>query len=76
LPGEVQVSWLRSALASSYRVTWLGRAPDAEPVMVGLFTDLAVTLSGLPSGQSITVSVSARNATGETVPAEKTIIVP
>jgi hypothetical protein len=61
--------------ASSYRVTWLKSAPDAEPVIVGLFTDLAVTLSGLPSGQSIKVSVSARNATGETVPAEKTIIV-
>lgn len=76
LPGEVQVSWLRSPLASSYRVSWLSAAPGAEPVMTGLFSDLATTLSGLPRGQSVTVSVSARNATGETAPAEQSIAVP
>jgi hypothetical protein len=76
LPGVVQVSWLRSALATNYRVSWLRPAPGAEPVIAGLFTDLAVTLTGLPSGESITVSVSARNATGETAPMQKTIVVP
>ena len=76
LPGQLQVNWLRSTLASSYRVTWRTGAPGADPVMAGLFADLAVTLTGLPSGQTIAVSVSARNATGETTPTEKLIVVP
>jgi hypothetical protein len=76
LPGEVQVSWLRSTVASSYRVTWRPSAPGSESVMAGLFTDLAVTLTGLPSGQAVIVSVSARNSTGETAPTERTIVVP
>jgi hypothetical protein len=76
MPGEVQVSWLRSTVASSYRVTWRTGASGAEPVQAGLFADLAVTLSGLPSGQTIFVSVSARNASGETTPTEKSIVVP
>jgi hypothetical protein len=48
----------------------------AELVQAGLFADLAVTLSGLPSGQTIIVAVSARNATGETSPTEESIVVP
>jgi hypothetical protein len=76
LAGEVQVSWLRSTVASSYRVTWRSGAPNAETVTAGLFADLSVTLTGLPSGQTIAVGVSARNDTGETTPTQKTIVVP
>lgn len=43
---------------------------------VGLFSDLQALLSGIPSGTSIIVGVTARNDSGETQPTEATITVP
>jgi hypothetical protein len=75
-PGQVLVQHAASARAENYRVSWKPQVSSGEPMEVGLFADLAVTLSGLPSGTTIVVSVTARNAAGETQPAEVTVVVP
>ncbi len=76
LPGQVLVQHEASARALNYRVSWKPQVSSGEPTEVGLFADLAVTLSGLPSGTTIVVSVTARNEAGETQPAEVTVVVP
>jgi hypothetical protein len=76
LPGQVLVQHEASARATDYRVSWTPQVSGGVPTEVGLFADLAVTLSGLPTGLTIVVSVTARNATGETQPASVTVVVP
>ena len=76
LPGQVLVQHAASARAINYRVSWKVQNASGDPTVVGLFADLAVTLSGLPSGTTIVVSVTARNDAGETQPASVTIVVP
>jgi hypothetical protein len=76
LPGQVLVQHAASARALDYRVSWTPQVSGGVPTEVGLFADLAVTLSGLPSGLTVVVSVTARNAAGETQPAFVTIVVP
>jgi hypothetical protein len=76
LRGKVLVQHAASARASDYRVSWTPQVSGGTPTEVGLFADLAVTLSGLPSGLTIMVSVTARNEAGETQPASVTIVVP
>jgi hypothetical protein len=75
-PGQVLVQHEASARAVDYRVSWKPEIGSGEPTVVGLFADLAVTLSGLPSGTTIVVSVTARNEAGETQPTEVTVVVP
>jgi hypothetical protein len=75
-PGTVLVQHDASARAIDYRVSWKPRDASGEPTEAGLFADLAVPLSGLPSGLPIVVSVTARNDAGETLPTEFTVIVP
>ena len=65
-----------SARAFDYRVSWNVQNGSGDSTVVGLFADLAVTLSGLPSGATIVVRVTARNNAGETQPANVTILVP
>ena len=65
-----------SPRALDYRVSWKSQVSSGEPTEVGLFADLAVTLSGLPSRTTIVVGVTARNEAGETQPAEVTVVVP
>lgn len=73
--GTVVVRWSPSPRADNYRVTW--RVPNAPAdTLVGLFTDTTAIISGLTSATQVVVAVSARNATGETVPTEVTITVP
>ena len=76
LSGQVLVQHAASARAIDYRVSWKVQNSSGDPTAVGLFADLAVTLSGLPSGATIVVSVTARNEAGETQPANVTILVP
>ena len=75
-PGQVIVQHAASSRALDYRVSWKPQVSSGEPTEVGLFADLAVTLSGLPRGTSIVVSVTARNAAGETQPSEVAVVVP
>jgi hypothetical protein len=73
--GTLQVRWEASSLAENYRVTRQVQGVDLQPVDVGLFSDLLAIVTGLPSGATVIIRVSARNNAGETVPAEKSIIV-
>ena len=74
-PASVRVTWGVSSLAENYRVTWRISGSAPEPVEVGIFTDRECTITGLPTGASILVGVSARNDSGETAPTEVTITV-
>ena len=76
LPGSVLAQWADASRALNYRVSWTPQVSGGVTTEVGLFADLAVTLSGLPSGLAITVSVTARNNAGETQPTIATIVVP
>ncbi|HET6406901.1 MAG TPA: fibronectin type III domain-containing protein [Chthoniobacteraceae bacterium] len=75
LPGEIIVEWPAASGAENYRVLHQVQTVDPEPVEVGLFTDRAVIIGGLPSGQTVIVSVTARNPAGETLPTNATIVV-
>jgi hypothetical protein len=75
IPGEVIVEWQPSVGAEGYRVLRLVQNVDSSPLEVGLFTDPTAIISGLPSGQTVVVSVSARNEAGETLPASASILV-
>jgi hypothetical protein len=74
-PGEIIVEWPAASGAENYRVTRQVQTVDSEPVEVGLFSDRMVIISGLPSGKSVIVSVTARNPAGETLPTNSTILV-
>ena len=76
LPGTVLAQWQQSPRALNYRVSWRLMTSGAEPVEVGLFTDLAANLTGLPSGAQIAVLVTARNNAGETPATTALIMVP
>jgi hypothetical protein len=71
----VLVQWGLASLAANYRVSWRLSGSAAEPTEVGLFTDRQCSITGLPSGASIVVGVSARNDSGETEPTEAAIMV-
>jgi hypothetical protein len=66
LPGSLLVQWQASTRAINYRVRWQLTTSGSEPVEVGLFSDLAANLAGLPSGATVAVMVTARNSAGET----------
>ena len=66
LPGTLFVQWQPSRRAINYRVSWQLVTSGAETVEIGLFSDPAANLTGLPSGAQIAVLVTARNNAGET----------
>lgn len=76
--GQVIVEWSRARLADNYRVSWrlASDGPEVEPTEVGLFSDQMAVISGLGSEAVIVVIVTARNASGESAPAEAEIVVP
>lgn len=76
LPGTVLVQWEHAARAINYRVSWKPQGSSGDPTVAGLYGDGEATLSGLPSGVTIVVTVTARNDAGETQPTEATILVP
>jgi hypothetical protein len=73
--GEVIVEWQPSVGAQSYRVLRLIQTVDASPLEVGLFNEPMAIISGLPSGKTVVVTVSARNEAGETLPTSASILV-
>jgi hypothetical protein len=75
ISGEVIVEWQPSVGAENYRVLRQVQTVDASPLEVGLFTDPTAIISGLPGGQTVVVSVSARNEAGETLPTSASILV-
>jgi hypothetical protein len=75
IPGEVIVEWQPSIGAESYRVLRLIQTIDASPLEVGLFNEPVTIISGVPSGKTVVVSVSARNEAGETLPTSASLLV-
>ena len=75
IPGEVIVEWQPSAGAQNYRVLRVVQTVDQQSVEVGLFTDPTAIISGLPSGKTVVVTVTARNEAGETLPTSVAILV-
>jgi hypothetical protein len=73
--GEIIVEWEATVGATNYRVSRQVLTVDPEPIEVGLFADRLVAISGLPSGKSVVVSVTARNEAGETLPTNITIAI-
>lgn len=77
VPGTVLVKWNAASRAENYRVLWrLTGAPAEDATQVGLLTDRQTLITGLPTGSSVIVGVTARNGSGETEAAEATITVP
>jgi hypothetical protein len=73
--GEIIVQWDPSIGAENYRVLRQVQTVEDKPVEVGLFSDRTVIINGLPSGKTVTVSVTARNPAGETLPVNSTIAI-
>jgi hypothetical protein len=73
--GEILVEWEPSVGAANYRVLREVLTIDHEPIEVGLFTDGIAIISGLPSGKTVRVTVTARNEAGETLPASSIIAI-
>ena len=76
--GSVLASWAAPSYAENYRVSWkLLNASSGEPaIQAGLVAETQFALTGLPSGEPIAVTVSARNDAGETTATEAQILVP
>jgi hypothetical protein len=75
MAGEIIVQWDPAIGAENYRVLRQVQTVEDKPFEVGLFSDRTVIISGLPSGKTVTVSVSARNPAGETLPVNSTIAI-
>ena len=67
--GAVLVKWEEVSRADNYRVTWNAGSSGDESRIV---TDSQCVFTGLPEGM-VTFRVAARNAAGETAPAEVSI---
>lgn len=62
--GTVIVDWASSRRALNYRVK-LVVAGETEPRLFGLYSDDQTTLTGLPTGKLLTVTVIAHNEAGD-----------
>lgn len=76
-PGVVLVDWSDARLAERYRVFQQIVGTDPEFVAVQTVNDSDATLSGLPTGATVRIQVTAANSEGETLPsATAEIVVP
>jgi hypothetical protein len=64
-PGVLHVDWADARRATRYRVWKQLDGVDAAPVAVATVTDSNATLTGLPSGKPLKISVTAANEAGE-----------
>jgi hypothetical protein len=67
-PGTVDADWSDAARAEHYRVWKQVVGVDADFVAVGSPTDSDFTLTGLPSGATVKVQITAVNDAGESQP--------
>lgn len=72
-PGMLYVDWDDARRADSYRLR--AAEPDGKLITEATPQDSEATLTGLPSGLSVTLTVTARNATGESPASEALVIV-
>jgi hypothetical protein len=73
--GEVIVEWQPSVGAENYRVLRQVQTVDDSPLELGLLNEPMTIISGLPSGKTVVVSVSAHNEAGDTVPTSASFLV-
>ena len=73
--GEIIAEWPPAKGAENYRVLYQLESVDEEPVEVGLFTGRLALIPNLPTGHLVTISITARNPAGETLPFSRTIVV-
>ena len=74
-PGMLYVDWDDARRADGYRLR--AAAADGKLLAESLPQDSAATLTGLPSGSTVSLTVTARNATGESPASEPvTAVVP
>ena len=71
--GTALATWATSARALDYRASWKPAASSDPAIEVGLFAEAQAIIPSLPSGVPIVVSVSARNASGETAATRVTV---
>jgi hypothetical protein len=74
--GEVIAEWPPARLAENYRVSWKVADSTDEPTEVGIVSDRQAIIREVPPDTTITVIVTARNASGESAPKQKNITVP
>ena len=72
--GTVLVKWTASPRATNYRVTWKPASSTDPATDAGVCADTQCTIPDLPAGIPILIRVSARNVSGETAPAEATVV--
>ena len=76
-PGVLHVNWPAARLAMHYRVWKQIVGTDANPIAVASPTDTEATLSGLPSGATVKITVTSVNDAGESTPStEISVVVP
>jgi hypothetical protein len=76
-PGSVHAGWGASARADHYRAYQKVIGVDADYVEVAGPMDCEHTFTGLPSGSSVSLQITAVNTAGESAPCEaKTLVVP
>ena len=76
-PGVLHVNWAAARLAAHYRVWKQIVGTDANPIAVASPTDTEATLSGLHSGATAKITVTAVNDAGESTPStEVSVVVP
>ncbi len=75
--GELEADWSDAPRADRYRVWKQVVGVDANPIAVGSPTDSDFTLTGLPSGATVKVQITAVNDAGESQPsATQQLVVP
>lgn len=74
--GQLYVEWQPSAAARNYRVVWRQNQPASPSAFVGFYSDPNALINGIPTGMSVLIGVSARNAFGETPVKEFPIVAP
>jgi hypothetical protein len=74
-PGELIAKWPAAKRADSYRVTRQVEGVDESSVEVGIITGTMCLIQNLPTGSPVTISITARNPAGETLPFSRTITV-
>lgn len=74
-PGTIIARWDESSRVLNYRVAWKPATPTGTVTEIGLVNDPIAVITGLPGGTAITVIVTARNQSGETLPATADAVV-
>jgi hypothetical protein len=68
--GSIYADWADARRAERYHVLKQVVGTDAEPVRVATVDDSDATLTGLPTGATVKITVKAVNAAGDSLPCD------